>query len=101
MKFIIPVIVLALIIFGAVYMVTKSSPQPSQNDIQYALENTLKYSPIKWDYKFEKETKASNGSPAWPVTFEVTTSEGITKKIVTFKLLFYKDGYDWKTEKIE
>lgn len=101
MKFFIACIVLLFIVFGAVYMVTKTSPRPTQADIEYALVNTLKYTPIKWDFKFGMETRASNGAPAWPVIFDIITSEGTTKKIVTFKLLFYKEGYEWKTEKIE
>ena len=101
MKFFIACVVLILIIFGVVYKVTKTSPRPTQEDIKYALVNTLKYTPIKWDYKFGRETKASNGAPAWPVIFDITTSEGTTKKIVTLKLLFYMEGVEWKTEKIE
>ena len=101
MKYYIACIVLLLIIFFAVYKVTRTSPQPSQADIEYALVNTLKYTPIKWDFKFGRETKASNGAPAWPVIFEITTFSGTIKNIVTLKLLFYKEGYEWKTEKIE
>jgi hypothetical protein len=101
MKYSIASFVLLIVIFGAVYMITNKSPRPSQNEIEFALTNTLKYNPIKWDFKFGKETKASNGVPAWPVTYEITTSEGTEKKIVTLTLLFYKEGYDWKTEKVE
>lgn len=102
MKLSIAVVVVLLITFGAVYMVTKGSPQPTRADIEYNLERHLKYMPSRWDYKFGKETKTSNGTPAWPVIFEIiTSSAGENEKVETFTLLFYKEGYDWETEKVE
>jgi hypothetical protein len=101
MEFFIAVVVILLIFFGVVYTVTKGSPQPTRADIEYALKKYLGYSPIEWDFKFGKETKASNGNPAWPVIYHITTSSvGKGRREIILKLLFYREGYDWKTEKI-
>ena len=102
MKLFIAVVAVLLVSFGVVYMVTKGSPQPTKSDIAYVLDQYLKYSPVRWDFKFGKETKASNGAPAWPIIFEILTSTaGENEKVETFTLLFYREGYEWKTEKIE
>ena len=102
MKLNIAIVVVLLITFVVVYMVTRGSPQPTRADIEYNIERHLKYMPARWDYKFGKETKASNGTHAWPVIFEIlTSSAGVNEKVETFTLLFYREGYEWKTEKVE
>ena len=98
--FIISVLVI-IISVAVVYIVTKGSPKPNKYALKYALEKHLDFTPIQWDCDFGKEVKRPDGTPAWPVTYNITTSSvGKDSEIMTLKVLFYKVGYDWKTEKI-
>ena len=102
MKLFIAVVIVLALAFCVVFYVTKDSPQPTQADIEFLLKRNLGFSPIKWEFKFGKETKTSKGIPAWPVIYNITTSSvGTETKIITVTYLFYKEGYDWKIEKVE
>jgi len=102
MRLFIPVIIIIIVFFGFIYILTRGSERPSGAVIEQGLLHNLNFEPMKWDYKMGKETKASNGKPAWPVVYHITTSEkGTEKEIITLKLLFYQEGIIWKTEKVE
>ena len=98
--FIISVLVI-IISVGVVYNITKGSPRPNKYALQYGLEKHLDFTPIQWNCDFGEEVIRPDGTPAWPVTYNITTSSvGKDNEIMTVKVLFYKVGYDWKTEKI-
>lgn len=102
MKLFMAVAIVLIIALGSVYLVTKGSPRPTTADIEVGLNQYLKYTPIKWDFKFGKETKTANGVPAWSVIYHITTSSaGTNEQNVTLILLFHKEGYEWVTEKKE
>ena len=101
MKLFIITVLVIIISFGIVYNFSKGSPRPNKYALKYGLEKHLDFTPIQWDCDFGKEIIRPDGIPAWPVTYNITTSSvGKDSEIMTLKILFYKVGYDWKTEKI-
>ena len=101
MKLFITVVLVIAFSLGVVYLMTGGSPQPDKYVISHALEEYMDYKPMQWDWKFGRETTNAEGIPAWPVTYHVTTSSpGKGKEIKMFTLLFWKDGYNWKTAEL-
>jgi len=94
-------IIVILCFLGAIYFFTQQAPTPNTAAIQFALDRYIDFTPMKWDYEFGKETVTKDGTPAKPVIYHITTTEGRQQKEVVITLLFYKDGDEWKTEKEE
>ena len=101
MKLFIVIVMVLFVALGVVYNVSKASPRPNKSAVAFALERNVNYTPVLWNYEFGDETARADGTPAWPVIYNITTSSpGKGKEIVEMKLLFYLDGLDWKTDKI-
>ena len=92
-------IVVLCFCFG-IYYVTQQAPTPNSAIIQFALDRYIDFTPMKWDYEFGKESTAANGTPAKPVIYHIITTEGRKQKELELTLLFYKEGDEWKTEKL-
>ena len=100
MKFLALGIIVILCFFVGIYFITQQAPTPNAAAIQFALDRYIDFTPMKWDYEFGKESTTTNGTPAKPVIYHITTTEGRKQKEVELTLLFYKVDKEWKTEKL-